>query len=417
MKVFFRNIHLYLSLSAGIVIAIVCFTGAALVFEKEMQMFIYPERYRVEVGLQHISIVQLITTLQRQVPDAKVRSVKVYSDPKRSIEFNYSLKAEKGSEEVQKKGVDERVSKAGNKKDLTFENKPGIKPPEGDRGPTMQAFMNPYTGDLISQYDHRNSFFFTMFSLHRWLLMGDAGKLIVGISTSIFLFILITGIVLWWPKNKKVLQQRLKLKWMGRWKRINHDLHIVIGFYAAVFLFTFAFTGLAWSFQWFNDGIYWITGTDTKRPEAPASVIPENTKAVTPDAVYAAAFQLQPDAEYYTINLPREATASYSVTLLNKKAAHERASDQLYFDQYSGGLIGKSLFLERNLGQRTRSTFYPVHVGSIGGMPGRIIAFVACVAGFTFPVTGTILWISRLRKKKKKGGNAEVEEELEEAVV
>jgi uncharacterized iron-regulated membrane protein len=61
-------------------------------------------------------------------------------------------------------------------------------------------------------------------------------------------------------------------------------------------------------------------------------------------------------------------------------------------------MIGKTLFTEKNLGQRVRATFYPVHVGSIAGLPGRIVAFLACVAGVTFPVTGVILWLNRLKK-------------------
>jgi uncharacterized iron-regulated membrane protein len=87
---------------------------------------------------------------------------------------------------------------------------------------------------------------------------------------------------------------------------------------------------------------------------------------------------------------------------MSGSAAHERASDQYFFDQYSGQLAGTSLYNERNLGQRVRSTFYPIHVGSIGGLPGRIIAFIACIAGTTFPVTGVILWLNRLKKQRKK---------------
>ncbi|WP_442902315.1 PepSY domain-containing protein [Flavihumibacter sp.] len=48
-----------------------------------------------------------------------------------------------------------------------------------------------------------------MFALHRWMLGGDIGKIIVGISTIIFLFIMITGIVFWWPKTRAILRQRL----------------------------------------------------------------------------------------------------------------------------------------------------------------------------------------------------------------
>ncbi len=335
MKIFFRDIHLYLGLAAGLVIATICFTGATLVFEKEMQMFIYPERYTVQVGKNPVSIEQTIQTLQQKVPGASVVSVKIYDDPTRSYELNYSLpeKDEPKKRKVEdKKGGDKKLSNGADSK----------KAPEG-RASTVLAFLNPYTGELISQYNHRSSFFFTMFSLHRWLLIGDTGKLITGISTSVFLFILITGIILWWPKNKNILKQRLKLKWSGGWKRFNHDFHIVLGFYMAIFLFTFAFTGLAWSFKWFNDGIYWITGTENKRPEPPGSTVSLEGIPVSYDEIYEAARLKMPKALHYTVNAPRDSASAYAVTLMTENAVHEKASDQLFFDQYSGNFYRSGL--------------------------------------------------------------------------
>ena len=228
------------------------------------------------------------------------------------------------------------------------------------------------------------------------------GKLIVWVSTVFFLFILITCIVLWWPKNKKILQQRLALKFNAGWKRINHDLHIVVGFYTAIFLFVFAFTGLAWSFEWFNDGIYKLTNSEKKPSEPPLSQVRENTPAISFDQAFAIATHKVPNAEFYSLSSPQEPDAAITVNFMPQNAVHERANGQLYLDQYSGKVLGQLLFQDKNLGQRVRSTFYPVHVGSIGGLPGRIIAFISCVAGFTFPVTGIILWLNRLKKNRKK---------------
>jgi uncharacterized iron-regulated membrane protein len=374
MKVFFRNIHLYLSLACGLVIAIVCFTGAVLVFEKEFQQLLYPERYGVAAGGERVPLGQAVTAVAQKEAEARVSAVKIYADPARTVEISY--RKEEGS------------------------GKAAGEP--GGKGGGSQAFVNPYTGQVVAWQSQRSPFFFTMFSLHRWLLAGDTGKMIVGVSTSVFLFILLTGMVLWWPQNKKILRQRLRLKLDGGWKRINHDLHIVVGFYAAIFLFAFAFTGLAWSFQWFNDGIYWITGTENVRPEPPLSTPRDGAAAVTLDEVFAAARRESPGAEFYNIQLPKDSAGAFSVVLMPRGAVHERASDQLFFDQYTGALIGKTLFTEKNLGQRVRATFYPVHVGSIAGLPGRIVAFLACVAGVTFPVTGVILWLNRLKKNAKR---------------
>ncbi len=392
MKNFWRNIHLYLALAAGIVIMISCFTGATLVFEKEWQQLIYPERYTVTPGEKRVSLDEAVVAFQRSHKGTAVTGIKVYTDPARSLELNYSEEKKHDKKEEKKH---ENKHREGGKKEEGRKGEAGK-----GAGGGSQAFVNPYTGELISLYTYRNTFFFTMFSLHRWLLAGDAGKLIVGISTSIFLFIIITGIILWWPKTRAKLRQHLTLKWAG-WKRINHDLHIVIGFYTSIFLFSFAFTGLAWSFEWFNNGIYWITGTENKRPEPPLSVAAPGTPA-TYDQILAAAKLQAPAAAYYTINKPKDSAAVYTVTVLSLNPVHEKASDQYFFDQYSALPLGSALYNDRNLGQRVRGIFYPIHVGSIGGLPGRIIAFVSCIAGVTFPITGVILWINRLNKKKKK---------------
>lgn len=406
MKKFFRVIHLYLSLAAGLVIATVCFTGAALVFEKEMLQTIYPERYHVEAGSSRVPLAQMVSALQQNKPGAKISGIKVYQDPARTIEINYSDDKEAAKNKESQNGIQPKATgEAGNKERKEKAGPGGPGPGKGGKegGRGNVAYMNPYTGQLIATSAQKNAFFMTMFGLHRWLLMQDGpGKLIVGVSTVFFLFILITGIILWWPKNKQILQQRLKLKLNTGWKRINHDLHIVVGFYTAIFLFAFAFTGLAWSFEWFNDSIFTLTNSDKKPPEPPLSMVAEGAKPISFDQAFAVAQAKMPQAEFYTINSPKEADAAITVNFMPQNAIHERANGQLYLDQYSGKILGQLLFEDKNLGQRVRSTFYPVHVGSIGGLPGRIIAFISCVAGFTFPITGVILWLNRLSKNRKK---------------
>ncbi|MGV3541134.1 MAG: PepSY-associated TM helix domain-containing protein [Rufibacter sp.] len=421
MKVFFRNIHLYLSLAAGLVIALVCFTGAVLVFEKELKMVFNPAFYTVEQGAKRVPLEQLTANLQQQVPNAQITAVKVYADPTRTVEFsikdpkspqgNNSSKAEGEKRHGKTEGVSEKTQAAQVTTAAAHghqEKGKGEKAGKGGKGgggreATIQVFMNPYTGQFLGTYNHRESFYFTMFQLHRWLLAQDSGgKLIVGISTVFFLFILVTGIVLWWPKNKKILKQRLTLKFNGGWKRINHDLHIVVGFYTALFLFLFAFTGLAWSFEWFNDAIYTVTGTENIRPEPPTAPVQEANPTISLDQAMAAAQKWEPAYEYISVNQPKEAGDAVSVTAMPLNAAHERASNQLFLHPYTGEPLGQQLFSDKNLGQRVRATFYPVHVGSIGGLTGRIIAFFSCLAGTTFPITGIILWVNRLIKNKRK---------------
>lgn len=379
-----------------------CFTGAVLVFEKELQESFHHSRYYVKQQNLHLPIQQLIGSVKQKFPAAKISSVKLYPDPERSVEIGVSL-PEKGND--RKKQSEQQ---AGNEIKKTSPSK-GI---QEKRTPlaglaaraTHTVFINPYTAEILELYNYRETFFYSMFSLHRWLLGSDSsiGKTITGISTLIFLFILITGIILWWPRNKAILIRRLKIKGNASLKRLNHDLHIVLGFYSAIFLFIFAFTALAWSFKWFNDGIYKVTGSSQKPAEPIHSIFQQDKERINYDVAFVAISDIVSDAQYYTLRAPSDSTGTFTATVLPLNA-HESSADNYYIDQYSGQVIGSLKFQDKNLGQRVRSTFKPVHTGSIYGFPSKIIAFLVCLFGVSFPITGTIMWLNRLKKNKRRG--------------
>lgn len=415
MKVFFRNIHLYLSLVSGLIIAVVCLTGGVLVFEKELEQAWHPERYFVQpAATAALPLARLQEAVKAYKADAKITGVKVYADPARTVEF--SLAGAPGGPGGEKGGKPGEIRPEAPPAGPRGENregkgrkgeKGGKGGGEGGRGPTV--FVNPYTAAVTGELNYRETVFFTMMALHRGMVGGAIGKLIVGVSTAMFLFIIGTGIVLWWPATRKAVKQRLQVKWSGGWKRLNHDLHIVLGFYAALFLFVFAFTGLAWSFEWFNKGIFAVTNSPMERPEPPVSVVPAATVVVaapagslTADAALARAQQLAPRAVSYALQLPKDSVGSIRVATLRPNAVYENATDEVFLDQYSGQVLREQTYEQRNLGQRVRGLFKPVHTGSIFGWPSKIISLVVCVLGFTFPITGVIMWLNRLKKERKK---------------
>lgn len=395
MKVFWRRIHLYLGLAAGLVIMVTCLTGAILVFEEELQHASAKERYYVQPTTQRLPLEKLIANLRSKMPKAKVTGVRVYSNAMRTVELSVRPdNKEKGKENVK---PEEPKPEGGKEKDM------GKEADKKKEGGGLRAYANPYTGEIIEVVDNRKTFFFKVMSLHRWLLADDTGKMIVGVSTIIFLFIIITGIILWWPANVRILKQRLKIKTDASFKRVNHDLHLVLGFYSAIFLFVFAFTGLAWSFKWFNDGIYKVTGSPLKNPEPPKSlVLADSVKKIGFDKVLSIISTTQPEVKYYNINAPKEKDEVYMVSVLRNDAAHETATDAYYIDAYSGTIAGKLLFKDRSTGAKVRSTFKPVHTGAIFGTTSKIIALLACLIGFILPVTGIIMWINRAFKKSGK---------------
>jgi len=417
MKVFFRNIHLYLSLVSGLIIAVVCLTGGVLVFEKELEQAWHPERYFVQPATTAaLPIARLQQAVKAYKADAKITGVKAYADPARTVEFSLAgVPGGSGGDKGGKPGEARlKGSRGENRNGKGSESRGGRGEKgggEGGRGPTV--FVNPYTAAVTGELNYRETVFFTMMALHRGMVGGAIGKLIVGVSTAMFLFIIGTGIVLWWPSTRKAVKQRLQVKWSGGWKRLNHDLHIVLGFYSALFLFVFAFTGLAWSFEWFNKGIFTLTNSPMERPEPPVSAAPVAAapevaaasaapQGLTADAVLTRARQLAPTAVYYALQLPKEPTASIRVATLRPNATYENATDEVHLDQYSGQVLRTQTYEQRNLGQRVRGLFKPVHTGAIFGWPSKIISLVVCLLGFTFPITGVIMWLNRLKKGRKQ---------------
>lgn len=397
-KSFIRIIHLWLGLGTGLIIVFVCLTGSVLAFEQELEQAWHPARYFVvPAATPRLPLARLADAVQAYKPKAKINGFKLYADPARTVEISLSG----GDKPV--KGKEGRVAFAAQQNREHGKGGPekGSKSKGKGEGGGPRVFVNPYTAAITGELNPRDNFFKTVEQLHRGLVAGPVGKLVMGISASIFLFILGTGLVLWWPTARKALRPRLTVKWGSSWKRLNHDFHISLGFYASVFLFIIALTGVGMSFDWVGEGINKLTHSPLKRPEPPKSApAPVGAQPLTADAVLALARQQAPDAESYTLQLPKEATGSIRVAVLRPGAVTDNATDEAYLDQYSGRVISAQTYAQRPVGQRIRGLFKPVHTGAVFGWPTKLLALVISLLGATFPVTGTIMWLNRRRKNR-----------------
>ncbi|WP_210517731.1 PepSY-associated TM helix domain-containing protein [Hymenobacter terricola] len=390
-----RNIHLYLGLASGLIIVFVCLTGSILVFETEIEQAWHPERYFVTpTAAPRLLLAQLTEAVRVHKPKAQISGLKIYADPTRTVEVSLAgAPGSKGGERGEGNGKE--ASRAGEGPGKGGKGK-------GDGG-GPRVYLNPYSGAILGEMNPRDSFFHTVEQLHRGLVAGKIGKLVMGVNASIFLFILGTGLVLWWPAARKALSPRLKVKWGSGWKRLNHDFHIVLGFYASVFLFIMALTGVGMSFDWVGQSINKLTHSPVKRPEAPESAAPAvGTSPFAADAVLALARQQAPDAESYSLQFPKEPTGSIRVAILRPGAVTENATDEVYLDKYTGRTISSQSYAQRPVGQRIRGLFKPVHTGAVFGWPTKILALIMALLGATFPITGTVMWLNRLRKNRQK---------------
>lgn len=232
MRKIFKKIHLWLSIPFGLIITITCLTGAILVFEPEIMGMTKKDLYYVkQVQDNPLSMKLLMDNVSKEIPDSiEITGVTVFANPAKAYQVSLS------------------------------------KPRRAS------VYVDQYSGEITGHYK-RSEFFIFVFKLHRWLLDSAKpdggifwGKIIVGTSTLIFVFVLLTGLFVWIPKTRKALRSRLSIATNKGWKRYWYDLHVSAGFYAFLLLLVMALTGLTWSFQWYRKGFYQLFGAEVAAP-------------------------------------------------------------------------------------------------------------------------------------------------------
>ena len=98
------------------------------------------------------------------------------------------------------------------------------------------------------------------------------------------------------------------------------------------------------------------------------------------------------------INIPHGKEDVIRVNVIPKETLVS-ATDQFFFDQYTGTLLSgnfrSGLASEASTYQYIQSLMYDIHLGHIGGFIGRILLFFGSLIAASLPITGFIIWRSR----------------------
>lgn len=216
-------IHLWFGLVSGIIVLLLSITGCILVFEEELKNFFYHwTKAERPAGANYLPPSVLRKSAEAALPGFEMGTVWYKGENKAAF---FSVK-------------------------------------DSD----SLIYINPYTAQVTGIVDHEDFFHFIDEGHRNLWLPHDIGHQLVGWGTFVFFLLLITGIVLWWPKkwNKRNIEQAFKIKWKAKFKRVNYDLHNVLGFYSLLVAVVFAYSGLMMSFRWFNASVFQITGGQIK---------------------------------------------------------------------------------------------------------------------------------------------------------
>ena len=374
MRKLSKTLHQILSIVVGIFISIICFSGAMLIFENEFIEWQNPHLYNVtplESGARPLTSL-LPEILATQPQGAEITYIDIKDNPSKSYRIDIDF------------GDDE----------------------------SKTVFVDQYTGKILGEEPDDIEFFTVMYRLHRFLLQsrpkGDGifwGKRIVGISTIIFVFIIITGIVVWVPRRGRSWGNRFKISVKHGWHRLWYDLHVAGGIYVALLLLGMALTGLTWAFPWYRTAFYGILAPEKNELSTTendsfdiAANEPTDTTILTQFAVWQRVYDaVKQRSNYVEISInPDEVRARIS------DCGNRRASDYYEFDTATGAITSVELYKNTSNNSKLRGWVYSLHTGSWGGFWVRLIYFIAAMFGATLPLTGYYLWIRRTLRSKKR---------------
>ncbi|MFD0750010.1 PepSY-associated TM helix domain-containing protein [Mucilaginibacter calamicampi] len=362
------RLHLWLGLASGLIVCFLGISGCILAFEQEIRGFTEP---------------YLFTTAQNQtlLPPSALRVIANKALPDKHDPHSISYQPGKSAQ-------------------AAYYN--------ADPEYYWIVYINPYTGQVLKVKNMSTDFFRIVLDGHYYLwLPPTVGQPILTSATLIFVVLLISGLILWWPKNKAAAKQRFSIKLNARWRRVNYDMHNVLGFYMAWVIIFIALTGMVMGFQWFAGSVYWLSSggkTQVAYYEAESDTTAKTVQHLPAiDQIWNKTRAALPGFKgSIDVHIPENNKAAIEVAI-NPDTYTYWKSDYIYYDQYTlkeipvKHIYGK--LQKASAADKLARMNYDIHIGAIAGLPGKIIAFCASLIAASMPVTGFIIWWGRRKKR------------------
>jgi uncharacterized iron-regulated membrane protein len=403
--------HLACGVTAGVVIVVMCVTGTALMYQREMQLWADTHTYRTAdaAGTPDALASTIVAAAEASAGAAPATSLVLRADP--------------------------------------------TMPAAVTVGSTT-LYVNPHTATVYGEGtgDGLRAFFSTMTSWHRYMAASlenrASGRMVTGAANVIFLFIVASGVVLWWPRS---------LRWTalgnGLWfrrglapKARDFNWHHVFGFWSALPLLIVVSTAVVMSYPWANGMLYRAMGEEppaqgargggrgrgagpgagregraagpgagrearSARVERPRTVadaagaredwrgVDAGSPPTTPIALDAAvvhAKAVDPDWQILTFRLPESAGGALTATVDLGDGGEPQRRGTLTLDAATGEVIAWAPFSSQTPGRRARSFVRFAHTGEVAGFFGQTIAGLASAGGALLAYTGLALSLRRL---------------------
>jgi uncharacterized iron-regulated membrane protein len=344
MRKLLLNLHLYGTLIAGIFVVILGLSGSIIAFEAQLDRLFNPSLFDIAPqAAAPLPLSKLAEIVQRRFPGGKVDG------------FVLAQHADTAH--------------------VAFINGTAV-------------FVNGYTGAILGT--RRGPTLITrIHQIHTHLLAGKVGEMIVAGGGFVMLFLVISGVILWW-KYKKV-----SIKWNASLFRVMFDIHNATGILSALFLLLLSLTGIAVAFDSpISRWTYKATGT-TPIPRSLPSIPRQGGVPIDPDVVLRIASAAEPGAKLLSIDYPEDAKDSYNVRMRFPEDRTPGGRSWASVDQYSGKVLVAQNSRTAPLAARAELLNRQIHTGDIFGTPSRIVMSASSLLVVLQAFSGVVMWWKR----------------------
>lgn len=375
--------HLVCGVAAGLMIAIMSFTGAALTFEKDLIAWAERDARRVAApatGTTRLGIDEAVARALAARPELRINNALLSADPLDAIILALPANA-------------------------------------------MLA-VNPYTGEVKDVTAPRmRAFMQTMRAWHLRLNFkagpGNAGAMINSAANLLFVFLALSGLVIWWPRIWQWRVLRPSVWFSGaKGKARDWNWHNVIGLWSLPMILVLAGTGVVLSYKWANTLVFQLAGETPPPNLAPPALPPLNLPAppagaavLTSDAAVAAVQKAYPEWSLVTVrfNPPRSSAPATGAkpprtlaVVVKEKAPWPRFNQPtVTLDAYSGEIVRTEGYATLSPGMQARRWLRLLHSGEAMGRFVQLLSGLACLGGCVLVYTGFALTWRRFFGTKK----------------
>jgi len=352
MRKLLFNLHLILALAAGVFILILGVTGSIMAFEPELDHLMHWTLWHVEPGARALSLAEIAAVVSKAFPGEPIAGYTVSTSP----DLSYQVALKRGA-----------------------------------------VYVNQYTGDILGVRSPGPDLLSRVHQLHLrlgWQQRSDAGKTIMSWAGVIILFLLISGLYLWWPLKRVSVQRGStgRLVWF--------DTHNTTGIFSLVFLFVLSSTGIVIGFDDTLVALLYKV-THSKPAEAPKPpAAPQDGKPISPDRAMEIARAAIPGAIPFMINVPGR-NGTYFVRSRYPEDLTPGGRSRVIVDQYTGPVLFSESSRTAPAGTRLVILNRAIHTGDIYGLATKALFCAASLTLVVQLITGVVMWGMRLRTRPR----------------